>query len=68
MDQHGTKKAPSIEAHGGIKEIHGDIGVATKIKIKVARKQLDPCPILLGWNNFTEMDTYSCLVPVDYIA
>jgi hypothetical protein len=51
MDQNGTKKAPNnIEVHGGLKAMNGNIIVAqqqhgtqepTKIKIKVARPQLD---------------------------
>jgi hypothetical protein len=28
MDQHGTKKETNMEAHGGLKEMHGDIRVA----------------------------------------
>ena len=28
MDKHGTRKATSMEAHGELKKIHGDIRVA----------------------------------------
>jgi hypothetical protein len=28
MDLHGTRKAPNVEVHGGIKAINGDIRVA----------------------------------------
>jgi hypothetical protein len=49
MDQHGTKEATNMEAHGGLKLMHGDIKAtqqrhrskrATKIKIN-ERPQLD---------------------------
>jgi hypothetical protein len=47
MDQHGTIKETNIEAHMGLKEMHGGIRVAhrrhgshleTKIKIEEERK------------------------------
>jgi len=51
MDQHGTKKETSVEAHGRIKAMDGDIRVAqrrrgtqgeTRIKIEEERPQLGP--------------------------
>ena len=59
MDQDGTKRESIMEVHGRIKIMHGDIRVAqwqqgnrrTRIKIKVAMKQLDLMSIshLDGW-------------------
>jgi hypothetical protein len=51
MEQHGTRKETSMEAHGGLKAMHVDIRVAQQqhgskgaiiIKIEVEKKQLDP--------------------------
>ena len=50
IGKNGAKKETNKEAHGGLKTMHGDIKIAqqqhgtkgaTKIKVEVARKQVD---------------------------
>jgi len=73
MDQYGTRTSTNTKAHKGLKVVHGDMKVAqhqhgtkwaTRIKIKVERKQLDLMFTFHsdGWMHVLRMSSIHCLV------